>query len=812
MKIKKTELEIGDWKNGVELVEKIKPDLIGSCGLAILLLVGIIMPHANLLAQETRGKLAGGAGSHDSGEKKYVYLSDIKEQSQRGSFAELGKDGFINANASGRRDSLILADRVYAKGLWMHSVAETVYFINGNYEKFSALIGIGDETGDGGSVVFKVVADGRVIYNSGIFTRKRTPEKIDLNIAGVEKLALLLGDAGDGIASDHGIWADAVLLEKNGDLPLSSGMPVKRERVSCGDPYLYKFAFPVPFNKCDFVIVRKNYLDEIDPAQLPEEKNMNCRASIFATPGEYEPMSLVIYALQDLNSLSIHVEDLRRSASASVIPAKNIQIRSVIRCLEYQTAWRPPSLSKVVSRFLPLCKGLNMKRNQFREFFLIIKVPDESEAGIYEGDVIIRVKNEFKKVRIALEVLPFKLAKSDKTHGVFHKFSLKPEDLDKTRMELRDIKEHGISTIGADLYFNHGSQGRVDDEEVVKGLSLLREFGFAGPVHVGAGLCKLATQYGYDLTGKAINNAGNKKRFEEAARKTMEKYAEIQDRFREFEILALDSDEILRKDRLPVYLYAVETAKQYDSNLKWINFLQVEVANLSLLANNFKELHSKIAPYIDRRVYNGWQLDQWLGKGHGFEELAALMKAGDESGFYYNIIGHIQTPKRRRIIDGLFLWMSPMKSSYTWCYHRYYGNPFDEFDGNGHDAGLAFPSADDNKTPVPTKCWEAVREGIDDARYFRTLETVIEEAGLAAEANAVRKEFEKIKLKYLNILGEVKMGGNADPFDSRYCPCIYAMDRKISSDELQQLRYEIAQYIILLKRAGDNDELEKQAK
>ena len=47
-------------------------------------------------------------------------------------------------------------------------------------------------------------------------------------------------------------------------------------------------------------------------------------------------------------------------------------------------------------------------------------------------------------------------------------------------------------------------------------------------------------------------------------------------------------------------------------------------------------------------------------------------------------------------------------------------DPFDDTDGAGHDFGVSFPGPGDRADLVPTRLWEAMREGGDDLRCIAT--------------------------------------------------------------------------------------------
>jgi hypothetical protein len=63
-----------------------------------------------------------------------------------------------------------------------------------------------------GTVTFQVFADGVKIYDSGAMNANSATKSISVSVAGVQKLKLVVTDAGDNADYDHGDWAGARLL------------------------------------------------------------------------------------------------------------------------------------------------------------------------------------------------------------------------------------------------------------------------------------------------------------------------------------------------------------------------------------------------------------------------------------------------------------------------------------------------------------------------------------------------------------------------------------------------------------------------
>lgn len=71
-------------------------------------------------------------------------------------------------------------------------------------------IGSADGTVGKGSVVFRILGDGKELFNSGVMHGGEPARAVNLEIRGIQTLELIAEDAGDGISGDHADWLDAV--------------------------------------------------------------------------------------------------------------------------------------------------------------------------------------------------------------------------------------------------------------------------------------------------------------------------------------------------------------------------------------------------------------------------------------------------------------------------------------------------------------------------------------------------------------------------------------------------------------------------
>ncbi len=143
-----------------------------------------------------------------------VYLSDL-EPARYKHVPYLGRLHF-----QWQRDRAIggtplrLRGQRYRKGLGVHSRAELTYRLDGQFELFHAVVGVDDNTGGGGSVVFQVLVDGEEKFRSEPLTGNSAPMVIRVPLDGAKELTLItdFGEFGDVL--DHADWADAYLVRR----------------------------------------------------------------------------------------------------------------------------------------------------------------------------------------------------------------------------------------------------------------------------------------------------------------------------------------------------------------------------------------------------------------------------------------------------------------------------------------------------------------------------------------------------------------------------------------------------------------------
>ncbi|MFN7928225.1 MAG: discoidin domain-containing protein [Blastocatellia bacterium] len=162
-------------------------------------------------------------------EQRAVYLSDLEPAAQT-----LRQSREVRSLRQ-QTGAVTLKGISYQKSLVVTAPSELRYTLNGQYTFLRASIGIADNAGSKGSVVFQVYADDVRIFDSGKVTRETWTKQLSLNIAGRNELKLIVTDAGDGAAFDVAAWAEA-RLERSSGLSARATLPGHQHNVGGDDP------------------------------------------------------------------------------------------------------------------------------------------------------------------------------------------------------------------------------------------------------------------------------------------------------------------------------------------------------------------------------------------------------------------------------------------------------------------------------------------------------------------------------------------------------------------------------------------------
>ncbi|MEV8015812.1 NPCBM/NEW2 domain-containing protein [Streptomyces sp. NPDC086554] len=138
-------------------------------------------------------------------------MSDLPWLSTVNGWGPVERDMSNGETAAGDGNPMTVNGVVYAKGLGAHASSSIEYYTGGACEKVTAKVGVDDEKGLKGSVVFEIWADGKKAASTGVLTNAHPAQGLSADVSGAQTVRLVVTDGGDGTDSDHADWAEPVL-------------------------------------------------------------------------------------------------------------------------------------------------------------------------------------------------------------------------------------------------------------------------------------------------------------------------------------------------------------------------------------------------------------------------------------------------------------------------------------------------------------------------------------------------------------------------------------------------------------------------
>jgi hypothetical protein len=134
-------------------------------------------------------------------------------------------EGRSNRSVYGR--PLTINGRVFERGIGTHANSSIPLLLDGNAIELFGSVGVDDETNGRGSVIFKILADEKEIWNSGLMRSRDTAKEFTLDVRKCKSLLLLAADAGDGADYDHADWGNLKITMINHGKPRLDIPPIE---------------------------------------------------------------------------------------------------------------------------------------------------------------------------------------------------------------------------------------------------------------------------------------------------------------------------------------------------------------------------------------------------------------------------------------------------------------------------------------------------------------------------------------------------------------------------------------------------------
>ncbi|NOX55532.1 MAG: hypothetical protein GXP27_14065 [Planctomycetes bacterium] len=476
------------------------------------------------------------------------------------------------------------------------------------------------------------------------------------------------------------------------------------------------------------------------PNSFPIPGRIDDELHVTACPGEYEPATFTVLAVQKLQDLTVQIDPLRCAAGELSPDCVDVRVvkcwfqgkgnigRSTERVLKPELLLKDDALVRVdlekkrnfvrttdasgrpvsieVSRDLDegasdndlkdlrprdadQLQPVDIPARQAKQFWITVRVPDDARPGTYQGTIRLRsTGGEQARLRLSVRVLRFRLEPSPLLYSIYYTGRLAPDGKpsisskwkseQQMLAELRNMKAHGV------LFPT--SYQPYDERLLRRTLELRREAGLpTGP---------------FFSLGITTGNATDPKRL--AA-----KQAEVR------KWLTL----IREYDYTDLFAYGFDEARGERLKSQRAAWKAVQDAGGKTFVAGYRGTFEVMGGLLDCLVFAGAPQPDEAAKWHSVGSLI-LSYANPQVG--------VEEPETYRRNYGLLLWKAGFDGAMDFAYQYHFGHIWNDFDHPRYrDHNFTYPTVDG---VIDTLAWEGFREGVDDVRYLATLQKAIRDA------------------------------------------------------------------------------------
>lgn len=129
--------------------------------------------------------------------------------------------GLPQADRSVLDTPLTVGGVVYGRGVGTHSISRMLFGLGGDAVSIAGAVGADDKNLFAGKHRFKILGDRKVLWDSGVMRKGDAARAFDVDLSGLDKVLLLVEEAGDGIMYDHADWLEVKITTRGEVEPLS---------------------------------------------------------------------------------------------------------------------------------------------------------------------------------------------------------------------------------------------------------------------------------------------------------------------------------------------------------------------------------------------------------------------------------------------------------------------------------------------------------------------------------------------------------------------------------------------------------------
>jgi len=474
-----------------------------------------------------------------------------------------------------------------------------------------------------------------------------------------------------------------------------------------------------------YMVFHRPITQPVYPNTHPRAHEQLERLTAFATPGEFEPVTLSLYPIRPLKNFRVRVSAF--SGPAGEIPADAV----TVRLLTYWNIGFPRYTSRETYRRLPeLLERVTVHSSPEREcqrWWLTIAVPPNAQPGLYKATVSLsdELSPDELRIPVQLRVLPFTLKRDPVKHHSVYYYTRNPVQFEgkddsfidlATANEYQAMIDYGIDTVPT-MALRTDSSGESIELRDAQELDRMLAFGMRGPVPITAG--NVIARIYRDTTPE-----GRRERHWVISQMPpAEFYERITSMFRRFE-------QHRKRMGWPAFVCCpidevAASHKQFGARV----YQAVKAAGIRTYA-------TKNPLSADAEVYRP-HVDVWCSQPYSASYQDIVAQDRYEYWCYPNHnAGEIKDRRVMcrggRMTYGYGFWRSGYTTLIPWHWAwTPRPDPFDYLRGTRSGCGQRI--GDDGQV-IPAVYWECFREGRDDARYLYTLQQAVWERDRGGES------------------------------------------------------------------------------
>ncbi len=492
-----------------------------------------------------------------------------------------------------------------------------------------------------------------------------------------------------------------------------------------------------------FRIWARHWQEPVWPATEPREEELDPEVRLFATPGEYEPFTVIVRPLRNLARVEVEI------SAIGPVPAGEVDLRRV-RYMRARPNYSTIGRFRIVPDVLERWQTGPAAANENLRLWATVRVPSNSPPDTYRGELTIRADGARAVVPIRLRVLPFRLREpEDRLYAIYYHHPLDlaaaaPDPLSsaywrrKAELEHADIAAHGTRNVVLHVSASPADERgdfRIGWDLLGEKIELGRRYGFRGPIVVSFPVEAVYRRHTGESYGSHLRGV----------RTPPPAFSE--------EITAMvRAIEAGRRERgWPEFLYyPVDEPSTEPASVEFmvtvLRACKAAGVRTYVTADPTLDAFEPLWPWVDVWCFQAFNVPP--------AQIRADRERGIEYWCYPNHVAgeNDHTPTAgARMTYGFGFRRSEYRALIPWIYQGNRGNPWNYLDSPNMDF---MNRSEPDGTPIPVTLWEAYREGWDDARYIATLERMIA-AARAQPASELRRAADEAEAELRAILDAV---------------------------------------------------------